>query len=278
MPLKINLYSKVDVMEKIKSNLGGRLLEGFRKTCFGHFLNFSITKPSSQLLLHLIQKQCKPKKSSEINFNIGGNVIKFGLRDFALITGLNCGILPHINKDSIKGGGRFRNIYFEGDKVVTRKYLNLAFKVNKNAPDEDMLKMSLLYCLESFLLPRQDTVNVEMDHILMIDDDELFNNYPWGKVAFDMLVDYMRKATTSKCSVGIGMGGFIYALLVWAYEVIPTLSTPPNKYARRIGSGTPRIVNWAAELQPEWKDLEAQVFRSPKVCSLFMLRYKGNFE
>uniref|UniRef100_A0A9I9ELC4 Protein Ycf2-like n=1 Tax=Cucumis melo TaxID=3656 RepID=A0A9I9ELC4_CUCME len=58
-------------------------------------------------------------------------------------------------------------------------------------------------------------------------------------------------------------GGFIFSILAWAYEVIPTLSTPPNFFATRIFNEVPGIINWVADTQPEWKDLKQKVFDSP---------------
>ncbi|KAA0062455.1 protein Ycf2-like [Cucumis melo var. makuwa] len=58
-------------------------------------------------------------------------------------------------------------------------------------------------------------------------------------------------------------GGFIFLILAWAYEVIPTLSTPPNFFATRISGEVPMILNWAADTQPKWKDLKQKVFDSP---------------
>ena len=55
--LRINLETKLEVIEKIKEKLGDNLLEKFRETSFGHFLDFAIINQSSQLLMHLIQKQ-----------------------------------------------------------------------------------------------------------------------------------------------------------------------------------------------------------------------------
>uniref|UniRef100_A0A9I9E4X6 Protein Ycf2-like n=1 Tax=Cucumis melo TaxID=3656 RepID=A0A9I9E4X6_CUCME len=96
-----------------------------------------------------------------------------------------------------------------------------------------------------------------------VNDDEVFDGYPWGIVAFDLLVDFMNRAVCSKGQTGISMGGFIFPILTWAYEVIPTLSTPPNFFATRISNEVPRIINWAADTQPKWKDLKQKVFDSP---------------
>ena len=130
--LRINLETKLEVIEKIKKKLGDNLLEKFRETPFGHFLDFAITNQSSQLLMHLIQKQYKSKSSKELNFLIGGRVIRFGLREFALITGPNCGPLPKITKDDIERGegGYIKDMYFDGESKLMRIYINVGFKVD----------------------------------------------------------------------------------------------------------------------------------------------------
>ena len=71
--------------------------------------------------------------------------------------------------------------------------------------------------LESFLIPRQECLSIEWDHILMFDDDELFDKYPWGRVAFDLLVEFINRVVSSKEQTEISMGGFIFPILTWAY-------------------------------------------------------------
>uniref|UniRef100_A0A9I9EJD1 Protein Ycf2-like n=1 Tax=Cucumis melo TaxID=3656 RepID=A0A9I9EJD1_CUCME len=58
----------------------------------------------------------------------GGRVLRFGLREFALITDLKCHEIPDINHEDIKGGERLKGVYFENLKTVTRQYLNVMLK------------------------------------------------------------------------------------------------------------------------------------------------------
>ncbi|TYK21258.1 protein Ycf2-like [Cucumis melo var. makuwa] len=161
-----------------------------------------------------------------------------------------------------KGGGRLKGVYFENLKTVTRQYLNVMFNISTAGTDDDKIKMAKLYFLEIFLIPKQECLSVDWDYIIMVDDDEVFDGYPWGRVAFELLVDFMNRAVCSKGQTGISIVGFIFPILAWAYEVIPTLSTPPNFFATRISNEVPRIINWAADIQPKWKDLKQKVFDS----------------
>lgn len=76
----------------------------------------------------------------------------------------------------------------------------------------------------------------------MVDDDELFDGYPWERVAFDLLVEFMNRGVSSKGQTGNSMGGFIFSILACEYEVIPKLSTPPNFFARKILNQVSRII------------------------------------
>ena len=118
--LRINLQTKSNIIDKIKENMGKRLIARFSEGLFDHFLKFSITNQSSKLLLHLIQRMCKSKSTTQLHFMIGGRVLKFGLREFTLITNMNYNEILDVNTEDIKGGGRLQRIYFETLKSVTK--------------------------------------------------------------------------------------------------------------------------------------------------------------
>lgn len=52
-------------------------------------------------MLHLIQRQCKPRSSTRLNFFVGGQILKLCLREFALITRLICGKYQAFNRDKV---------------------------------------------------------------------------------------------------------------------------------------------------------------------------------
>ncbi|KAA0035989.1 protein Ycf2-like [Cucumis melo var. makuwa] len=178
---------------------------------------------------------CKPKSTNQLQFLIGGRVLRFGLREFVLITGLKCHEIPDINHKDIKGGGRLKGVYFKNLKTMTRQYLNIMFNVSTAETDDDRIKMAKLYFLESFLIPKQECLSVEWDHITMVDDDEVFDGYPWGRVAFELLVNFMNRVVCSKGKTGISMGGGV-----------------SHSY-----------LGLRADTQPKWKDLKQKVFDSP---------------
>ena len=77
-------------------------------------------------------------------------------------------------------------------------YLNIMFNISTAETDDDKIKMVKLNFLESFLLPRQESLSIEWDHVLMVDDDKLFDSYIWGRVVFDLLLEFMNRTVESK--------------------------------------------------------------------------------
>uniref|UniRef100_A0A9I9EJ03 Ulp1-like peptidase n=1 Tax=Cucumis melo TaxID=3656 RepID=A0A9I9EJ03_CUCME len=123
-----------------------------------------------------------------------------------------------------------------------RQYLNVMFNISTTGTDDDRIKMAKLYFLESFLIPKQECLSVDLDHIIMVYDDKVFDGYPWVELLLNS-VDFMNRVVCSKGQTGISMG--VYFL------------------HSRLGLRVPRIINWTADTQPKWKDLKQKVFDSP---------------
>lgn len=244
--------------------LNERQLNKFKKSCFGHFLDLKITKFSSQLFYHLIRRQCSSKNRNELWFNLEGRIHKFGIRDFALITGLNCEELPAVDMSKIQKA-RFSRRYFGGEKTIRRTKLHEVFVEMDKGRSKDVIKMAKLYMLEMLVLGKQIRTGINHEYTLLIDDKEQFERYPWGRVSYEITLDFVKKAIKSNDASAVGIGGFPYALLVWAYETIPLLSINSSFFAIRMSFGTPRMNNWAADVHPEWKDLSEKIFQSDSV-------------
>ena len=56
-------------------------------------------------------------------------------------------------------------IYFETLKSMTMHYLNTMFNISTVGTDEDRIQMAKLYILESFLLPRQESLSIEWQYL-----------------------------------------------------------------------------------------------------------------
>ena len=129
-----------------------------------------------------------------------------------------------------------------------------------------MVKLANLLILDCFINYKQLHNVVDWKHLKIIDDEETFLNFPWGRLSFNLTVEYMRK-TAEDSTVNFSLQGFPHILVCWALEIIPKLSESPNGIATRIGHRSPRIINWKLEQQPVWTYLQRNYFKSTNVSS-----------
>ncbi|KAH0669301.1 hypothetical protein KY285_025435 [Solanum tuberosum] len=116
----------------------------------------------------------------------------FSLKEFALITRLNCSAYPRESKLNkvLRKGENFhfkvaRNKNISGAKLMRLIESN---KLNK----EQKLKCSLVWFVHSMLLTHDWSKIVDSNHIKMADDLDFFNSYPWGKESFDLTLTYLK--------------------------------------------------------------------------------------
>ena len=87
----INYFERnVEVLDHIIESLSPNCLHLFNKDNVDT-LNMKMTKIHSQVLSHLMIRQCVSTDNNVILFNLEGNTIEFDLQDFCLIAMLNCG-------------------------------------------------------------------------------------------------------------------------------------------------------------------------------------------
>ena len=222
-----------------------------RQGSLGHLLDLPENKFASQLMRHLVLRQTKEGNDDELTFNFGGQKCNFGIKEFALITGLNCGRPPRKYKHKSK-------------KNYTRKMLVSLFKQNAGSNSSDRVKMGNLYLLENFLLPKQEATNIDITHVEMLDEWEEFNNYPWGRTCYELTINSVKKALDNINVQKMTFNGLPHALVVWAYETLPLLQK--LGYVTKVNSVIcPRMLRWSSVSQPAWEELEEKIFSNSQV-------------
>ena len=277
---KITMFSSFQVIDDIKEKLTTRQKELFAQTCFGQFLKLQRSYFSAQLVHHILLRQLVcPTGENSMWFRIGGKEYEFGLKEFALITGLDCSEFGTIEVED-KLSNWIRNRYFDGKDNVIGKDLDSSFKTCKGDNDEDVIKLAQLYLLERFLIGKDSRRPTEKFSLELVDNAQDFNKFPWGRYLYECLRKSMKdflKAQDKKIQkksrndskprrITYELHGFPYVLQFWAYECIPLAG---KKFARRINRVTPQMLNWEASKQPSFKSLENEVFNAHEVsvCS-----------
>ncbi|XP_070003184.1 uncharacterized protein [Nicotiana sylvestris] len=190
-------------------------------------------------------------KSTDSYFSVlfKGEKLNFSLREFGLITGLNC-----VNKFSDYGYtstyvSPLMNTYFPNKERVEKWHLKNVVTNKAWANDVDAVKLCILYMLEFFVCPS------DKDHVTFIDkfmffliESGNFESYPWGIKSFKQVIESVRHRLNPHVHSYL-IRGCSLALQVWLYECCSSVST---ELATRCSESIPRILRWSATKGQIW--------------------------
>ncbi|KAM3381605.1 hypothetical protein P3S68_007178 [Capsicum galapagoense] len=188
-----------------KENIDGR----FKKSCFAHFLELSGPHPLNfpmimvyGLFKHRIMyagddgdSKEGENKMNEVWINYCGMPVCFGLKEFAIVTGLRCNRLeePVIKKTPHKGSNK-RKVKRDGLLgIVGPSYKVkdlIAVLKNKDISKHYREKLCLDWFVYSILLARDVKKVIERDLLALADAFGKFNDYPWGYDNYYLIVKY----------------------------------------------------------------------------------------
>ncbi|KAL0876593.1 hypothetical protein Bca101_026298 [Brassica carinata] len=180
----------------------------------------------------IISRQLKVEKKHEAWFIFAGKPVRFSLREFAYVTGLNCSKLPKHTKKRAK-------------KIISEKpYWGELFGTLKEVPVTSVVKMlkkrtvtdremrvkyALLALLAAVILPTTHTPRISQEHAERIKNIDDFFAYPWGRISFDMLMSSIKERKEVSLSQNtIALKGFVLSLQLVMVEAIPALTEVVN--------------------------------------------------
>ncbi|XP_019259766.1 PREDICTED: uncharacterized protein LOC109237830 [Nicotiana attenuata] len=234
-------YTNVDIVSVLQSKLTDVQLRMFRESCFGYFLDLPRVAIQAQLIRSLMFRELVQDKCDQFYVKLNDEcVLRFGLREFGIVSGLNCCGNEHV-EGKFSGPNRLVDTYFSGFEVVSKKSLIDYLEKKKWQSDEDAAQ-------KTFISKRD---------IHLVESGE-YVSFPWGKIAFRALMKSMRDRLRGK-SEFYRIGGFPLALQVWFYECCTVVD---QKFVVRVGNHTPRILNWEMTDRPTHEDFSIGFFKS----------------
>ena len=236
----------------------------------------------------LLRELAQPNKH-EIWVGIDGVKLCFGLKEFALVTGLSC--LGSTNKMRyvMKKNG-IKSKYFKDLAKVSKKHIRECFEGNRWESDDDAVKISLLHFLHNTLLSSGDTNHIPIEDFNIVDSGE-FSNFPWGKEVFTFTVEHLKSRFGKKKLVKeikdiqnqqlsfYRLLGFPYAFQIWFYESCPYLN---GKFCNLTKGTIPRFLKWESKMQPTFfgvsKVLSLNVSEVCTYLHMFIFYFILNFQ
>ena len=149
-----------------------------------------------------------------MTFNLGGKKLVFGLRDFAAITGLNCGLVPRVNKPKTNRGELMARYWWSKASLI-RDEFNTKFTIRgEKWLSEYKVWAANMYILLNVVLGKQIMTQIDLSHMAMVNDEEKFHSFLWGILSYRMTIDSVKKSISNPKSKIFGLDGFLHAILL----------------------------------------------------------------
>uniref|UniRef100_A0A3Q7EY86 Ubiquitin-like protease family profile domain-containing protein n=1 Tax=Solanum lycopersicum TaxID=4081 RepID=A0A3Q7EY86_SOLLC len=199
---------------------------------------------------------------------INNKKLFFGLREFGIVTGLNCvGDGTSINVPNSRCS--LMSSYFPEKITVPKSHLRALFLAKKFIDDDSAISLVVLYFINDFLFSYEDNEYQISNRDFYLVESEKFNSYPWGLDVYKKLSDSVRHELKSTHKY-YRIGGLPLALQIWIFECC---SKVDEDIAIRVADSIPRILNWKTIAESPWLN----ILRNVSSC-LQKTRYLYKFE
>ncbi|CAH8267557.1 unnamed protein product [Arabidopsis lyrata] len=224
---RVNMYFKLNTIKVVLKALQPKELDIIRP-CFGKLLDV-YSKPvfSGKFAHFLLTRQLDVVKRHEIWVVFAGKPVRFSLREFGLVTGLNCGPLPALDRTLVKcppGVTPYWFTLFGGEESFTGEMLLAKLCRAKSLTSELRIKYACLLLVDGFLCRRSFHMKIPKEHMEMIRDLDVFLKYPWSLYSFDMTMQCIKSRSLNQLAQAtVAIQGFIHALVLVLVEAVPAV-------------------------------------------------------
>ncbi|XP_060201957.1 stress response protein NST1-like [Lycium barbarum] len=115
-------YTNVEAPLEVKDRLNDAQLKLFRESPFGLFLDLPKLNVQPQLIRCLMYAETEHDRHDMFIINLNGKELHFGIREFAIVTGLKCGMDSEFVSDP-DSPNRLMDMYFNGLTKVPKNDL-----------------------------------------------------------------------------------------------------------------------------------------------------------
>ncbi|KAF4401827.1 hypothetical protein G4B88_013114 [Cannabis sativa] len=227
--------------------------------------------------LALVREVHQEREDVEKWFLIRDRVVRFGLEEFVLITGLSPEGSFYLN--DFKQKMSFKKKMFPDLTIkVLQEQVRARFLAGEFDDDVDVVKMAIVYLLSHYLYGYENSKRVDNELFGFVDGDlSELRNIAFGKLLWDRTFHYVNLAFKDGDNIyykiekakeekdkfySFKFQGFLFAFLIWLFEILPCLS--PN-YCKRIANTYPRMLNWESSYKKKtggYSELVSEVFNN----------------
>ncbi|XP_024011368.1 uncharacterized protein LOC112086628 [Eutrema salsugineum] len=211
---RVITYQKFSIIQDLISALDEDEIDFIRQSPLGKLLEI----PSMPL---------EVKRKNEIWILFAGHPIRFSLREFKIVTGLNCGRFPvDLSKKRKSANYPMYDRLFDKKEDVTVERVIAILKAKRSLSKENRLRMACLVLVDGILVPtvHYPRVRVVKEHAEMTEDLKTFMEYPWGRLSFDMMITSIQGLDLRKLAkANVAVQGLFAALQLVVLEAVPAI-------------------------------------------------------
>jgi len=289
---KMNAYSKPEYISNIASVFKGKQeMQFLLDSPFGDLSKIHANKSSfsGKLVLGLICRQLVTKKVNEMWMVFGGHPIRFGLREFCIITGLECGKYPKkkaveaVIKVKLGCKSVWKTLFrprFGKEPNPTIAELVSWVKEEESMEGWKQLVLSLTILVDGVIASHNNPNSPILKTIEKTKNVELFFKYPWGRVSFTRTLGRIAKLQTPsdvelliRCLLdgSYALYGFPLELQLFAFETLSSIAKlVHDDQANR--TFTQRSIHRLSSLQAIRTSSILECEAADEVCSIVYVR------
>ncbi|KAG7563950.1 Ulp1 protease family C-terminal catalytic domain [Arabidopsis suecica] len=194
---------------------------------------------SGKTVHFLLCRQLRIHKK-EIWFLVGGQPIRFGLNEFGHITGLNTGSIP-TEKFEPKADYKafFSELNVPGGEGPKLDELRAGLLVCRTWTPEKRKWLGLLTLQAIGLYGLHHNSRIPFESAKRVFDDEAMNTYPWGRSAFEALVNSIKMLRPVGKTYTVS--GMVYVLQALAYDSVKCFG---ERYGRVVNKDEIPLLRW----------------------------------
>uniref|UniRef100_A0A0D3D6X0 DUF1985 domain-containing protein n=1 Tax=Brassica oleracea var. oleracea TaxID=109376 RepID=A0A0D3D6X0_BRAOL len=179
---------------------------------------------ASRLVHYMLGFQLGIKKKYELWSLVGPQPMRFSLLVFENLTGLNCEFIedferPHcVVTKELTSFWEMLGVHVEAGTSTQETIA--AFERCEGWSRDDRKRLAYLAIFTGYIEGRKYSTPTRVSLARLVMELERFENYPWGRVAFKVLMDFVNGGDISGCYT---INGFAQSLQVWVYTAFPEL-------------------------------------------------------
>ncbi|KAF4359463.1 hypothetical protein F8388_001507 [Cannabis sativa] len=188
-----------DVLVDIRAKLTEKQRAMFVATCVGHLLDIQSYKLQHQIFHTALNREVHQPNSKEMWFDFGHDKVRFGLGEFAVISGLLCkgdiDMMKHVGKGDV-----FVDKYFS-DMTVTHGAVKQRFLSSTFKDDDFAVRMAVLYLVTNYLLSKSPNKHVSIE-LLHLVGSGVKEKVTVGGPMFDDVKHYVMRIINKQSEIG----------------------------------------------------------------------------